>query len=400
MNQVNNTLDEVRIAVVGHIDHGKSTLVGRLLLSCAAVSDDRRNQMTADQDGLPIDLAFVTDQLRVERQQRITVDTAHAVLRTGRSAIVFIDTPGHRELVGNMLSGVGMAHAAVLVVDAAHGTQAQTGLHLDILQLLGIDMVVVCINKMDLVDYSNERFSEIRKEVGEMLNRRCLQELATVPVSASTGWNIIDRARELSEDHEPLLTVLSNIRRVPVVANQPVCLPVQDVLRHHHRQWLLGRIESGVIRVGDQIRMLPEGQEAVVKEICVGMQAVPSACAGASVAVDADWAGHRGNVAVGAQSTTVTTQAIQVRAMPVTQRAAAVEDSVLIRSGLGSGRGRIAAMTERKGSAIIDIDLELESAGIFDTSGHATSLSRVVIARRGKVWGVGTVVKSWGDDAK
>lgn len=298
-------LGVLRFITAGSVDDGKSTLIGRLLYDSRAVLSDQlgalsraKNKRTA---GDEIDLAQLTDGLEAEREQGITIDVAYRYFATARRKFIIADTPGHEQYTRNMVTGASTAHAAIILVDATRVTfdgdrtelLAQTKRHSAIVKLLGIQHVIVAINKMDLVAYSETVFDRIRDAYRELATRIGLENVIFVPVSALKGDNVVDPSERMPwYAGGPLLTTLELLPVTRKIGE--LRLPVQWVARQDGSQaddfrGYMGRIESGEIRVGQAIRVLPRGIDAEVAEIIVpvtgGTASVARAVAGQCVTV-------------------------------------------------------------------------------------------------------------------
>ncbi|MGI4859258.1 MAG: sulfate adenylyltransferase subunit 1 [Janthinobacterium lividum] len=298
-------LGVLRFITAGSVDDGKSTLIGRLLYDSRAVLSDQlgalaraKNKRTA---GDEIDLAQLTDGLEAEREQGITIDVAYRYFATARRKFIIADTPGHEQYTRNMVTGASTAHAAIILVDATRVTfdgdhtelLAQTKRHSAIVKLLGIQHVIVAINKMDLVDYSETVFDRIRDAYRELATRIGLENVIFVPVSALKGDNVVDPSERMPwYAGGPLLTTLELLPVTRKVGE--LRLPVQWVARQDGSQaddfrGYMGRIESGEIHVGQAIRVLPRGIDAEIAEIIVpvtgGTASVDRAVAGQCVTV-------------------------------------------------------------------------------------------------------------------
>ncbi len=260
----------MNIVIVGHVDHGKSTLVGRLFYDTNSLPEGRYDAVArvCEDTGKPFELAFLLDALEEERDQGITIDTAQAQFHTALRDYVLIDAPGHKEFLKNMVTGASSAEAAILLIDAAEGVQEQSRRHGYILHLLGIKQVTVAINKMDLVGYSQEVFEKVRDEYIEFLKQLGVHPASVIPVSAREGDNIASKSDKMSWYTGPsIIEALDNFTTRPSREFQPLRFPVQDVYKFDHRRIVAGRIESGTIGVGDKIVFSPSGHHAVVKTI-------------------------------------------------------------------------------------------------------------------------------------
>ncbi len=262
--------NQLSLVVVGHVDHGKSTLIGRLFYDTGSLPEGKYEQLVAvaQRRGVPFEFANLMDALQAERDQNITIDTSQIWFRTSKREYVIIDAPGHKEFVKNMVTGAARADAALIIIDASEGVQEQTRRHGYLLRLIGVRQVVVVVNKMDLVDYSQEIFDAVSTEYRQFLAGIGVQAQVILPVSARLGDNIASRGEHLSWfDGPSVLTALDAIPDAAEVTDQPLRFPIQDVYRFDHRRILAGRIEAGTLRVGDQLLFLPSGRTSVVRSI-------------------------------------------------------------------------------------------------------------------------------------
>jgi bifunctional enzyme CysN/CysC len=262
--------DRLRLVVVGHVDHGKSTLIGRLLHDTGSFLDGKYEQLVAAaaRRGVPFEFANLTDALQAERDQNITIDTAQIWFQTARRQYVLIDAPGHKEFVKNMVTGAASADAALIIIDAQEGVQEQSRRHAYLLKLLGIEQVAVVVNKLDLVGYSSDVFARIVADYGEFLSSIGMTARAFVPVSARHGDNVAAPSPRTSWYSGGTIVDLLDGFTTPVSdTSKPLRLAVQDVYRFDHRRIVAGRVESGTIRVGDRLIFLPSGKQSTVKTI-------------------------------------------------------------------------------------------------------------------------------------
>jgi len=299
-------LGVLRFITAGSVDDGKSTLIGRLLYDSKAVLSDQLSALSRAKMkrtvGEEIDLSLLTDGLEAEREQGITIDVAYRYFATAKRKFIIADTPGHEQYTRNMVTGASTAHAAIILVDATRVTfengQAvllpQTKRHSAIVKLLGLQHVIVAINKMDLVEYSETRFNEIRDAYVQLAQQLGLSGVRFVPVSALKGDNIV-RASERMPWYagEALLDVLEALP-VAQPTGEALRFPVQWVARQDGAsaddfRGYMGRVEAGEVRVGDVVTVLPAGREATVAEIVApvvgGTAAVTRAFAGQTVTI-------------------------------------------------------------------------------------------------------------------
>ncbi|HVC20329.1 MAG TPA: adenylyl-sulfate kinase [Vicinamibacterales bacterium] len=262
--------ERLRLVVVGHVDHGKSTLIGRLLHDTGSLPDGKYEQLAAAaaRRGVPFEFANLTDALQAERDQNATIDTAHVGFRTARRECVLIDAPGHREFLKNMVTGAAAADAAIVIVDAQEGVREQSRRHGTLLKLLGIEQVAVAVNKLDLVEYAQAAFERIAGDYTAFLAGLGITPRAVVPISARFGDNIAARSARTPWYAGGTIVDLIDAFTVPRPAvDRPLRLPLQAVYRFDHRRILAGRLESGTLRVGDRLLFLPSGKQSTVKTI-------------------------------------------------------------------------------------------------------------------------------------
>jgi sulfate adenylyltransferase subunit 1 len=276
--------EQIRFMTAGSVDDGKSTLIGRLLLDSKALM---RDQAIAP-DGEEIDLAALTDGLEAERAQGITIDVAYRYFATPQTSFIIADAPGHEQYTRNMVTAASVSDVAVLVIDVARVENGllkpQTRRHAAVAALMGLDLIVA-VNKMDLINWSQERFEEVRTAFGDVAGILGLRDIAFVPVSAKRGDNIVHRGGADWYDGPTLVELLEGAQARASQTNG-LRLPVQVVLRHGGTRYYAGRIESGAIRPGDKVRVGPAAVEASVAQVRVGGVGVARAEAGASVAVE------------------------------------------------------------------------------------------------------------------
>jgi bifunctional enzyme CysN/CysC len=287
----------LRIATAGSVDDGKSTLLGRLLYDSKQIFEDTLEQVTAASDakGSEFDLSLITDGLRAEREQGITIDVAYRHFATPRRAFILADTPGHVRYTRNMVTGASTADLALVLVDARNGVVQQSRRHLFIASLLRIPHVIVCVNKMDLVDYDEGVFEGICDEVRAFASRLELTDLSFIPISALQGDNVVEPSQKMLWYGGPPL--LYQLEHVQVVSDRnliDVRLPVQWVIRPGPGEadggyrGYAGKVASGVLRVGDEVRILPSGETSRVKAIENFGTAMREAYPPLSVAVQLD----------------------------------------------------------------------------------------------------------------
>lgn len=262
--------EQLKIVIVGHVDHGKSTFVGRLLYDTGSLPEGKFEQLeaVAKRRGTPFEWANLMDALQAERDQNITIDTAQIWFRTARRQYVIIDAPGHKEFLKNMITGAANAEAALLVIDAHEGVQEQSRRHGYLLNLLGIRQIAVLVNKMDLEDYSEARFRQVESEFRAFLKAAGIEPRFFIPMAAKHGDNIAARSPKMPWwTGETVLEALDEFKLADPPTLQPLRLPIQDIYRFDERRILAGRIESGTLKVGDRLLFTPGNKISTVKTI-------------------------------------------------------------------------------------------------------------------------------------
>jgi bifunctional enzyme CysN/CysC len=260
----------LRVVFVGHVDHGKSTLIGRILHDTASLPDGRIDMIkqTCAAQGMEFEFAFLLDVLLEEQQQNVTIDTTQIPFRTKKRRYAIIDAPGHKEFLKNMITGASSADAAVLVIAANEGVREQSRRHAYLLGLLGIKQVIVIVNKMDLADFSEKRFQEIEKEYRKFLVDLTLEAREFIPASAKLGENVAQRGKEMKWYRGPtVLEALDRTERRAPLGDLPLRFCVQDVYRLDDRRIIAGRIETGKLRVGDDLIFSPANKSSKVQTI-------------------------------------------------------------------------------------------------------------------------------------
>jgi sulfate adenylyltransferase large subunit len=258
----------LRLATAGSVDDGKSTLIGRLLHDSKAILADQYADLNG-RDG-ELDLSRLTDGLRAEREQGITIDVAYRYFATPARDFILADTPGHVQYTRNMVTGASTADVAIVLVDARHGVVEQTKRHAFIASLLGIPHLLVAVNKMDLVEYSEERFDEIVRDFCAFRGQLSSRDIAYIPISALQGDNVVEPSDAMPwYGGEPLLRHLEGIDPADDRNLDDLRFPVQLVIRSEGNDFrgYAGQVASGVVRPGDRVRVLPSGVESTVAAI-------------------------------------------------------------------------------------------------------------------------------------
>ena len=284
----------LRFTTAGSVDDGKSTLIGRLLYDSKSIFEDQLEavQNTSKKRGQEgVDLALFTDGLKDEREQGITIDVAYRYFTTPERKFIIADTPGHIQYTRNMVTGASTANAAVILIDARHGVIEQTKRHTFIASLLQIPHIIVCVNKMDLVDHKKEVYNKIVTQFEEFASKLDIQDIRFIPISALNGDNVVNRSENLNWfQGAPLLHELETLHISSDINKIDTRFPVQTVLRPQREGYIdyrgyAGRLASGILRKGDEVSVLPSGFTSKIKSINAGEKEVEEAFAPMSIAV-------------------------------------------------------------------------------------------------------------------
>ena len=406
-----STRSLVRIVIVGHVDHGKSTLIGRLLHETGSLPDGKLDNLKAvsARRGADFEWSFLLDALQTERDQGITIDTSQIRFRTPSRDVVLIDAPGHAEFLRNMITGAAQADAAILIVDAAEGIRDQTRRHGYLLHLLGVRQVAVVINKMDRVDYSAARFEDIRAELAGL----GLKPAAVIPISARHGDGVTRRTAPIAwYDGPTVLEALDSFVPARPLDQLPLRFPVQAVYRMDYRI-IAGRIESGRLTVGDEIAVMPAGKVARVKSIeawpaADGLPPIESAGAGHSIGItlDRELFVDRGDMIATQSATPQTGRTLWARVFWLHPSPLGIGARVVVRSGTADTIGVVRAINNAVDPANlklvahdtlapnhvgdVEIALVLPIAADRHTDNPATG--RIVIDFAGRIAGGGLIL--------
>lgn len=266
--------ETMNIVIVGHVDHGKSTIIGRLMADTHSLPDGKLEQVKAscERNSKPFEYAFLLDALIDEQDQGITIDSARVFFKTHKRNYIIIDAPGHIEFLKNMISGAARAESALLVIDANEGVQENSRRHGYMLSMLGIKQIAVLVNKMDLVGYSQEKFNEIEKEYREFLKSINVEPFCFIPVSGMMGDNIAELSSNmLWYKEQTVLDVLDRFPKEAAPVDKPFRMPVQGVYKFTRfgdsRRIVAGTVNSGKLNVGDEVVFYPSGKKSKVKSI-------------------------------------------------------------------------------------------------------------------------------------
>ncbi|MDD6553551.1 MAG: sulfate adenylyltransferase subunit CysN [Prevotellaceae bacterium] len=284
----------LRFSTAGSVDDGKSTLIGRLLYDSKSIFEDQLEAVEAaskSRGNEEVNLALLTDGLRAEREQGITIDVAYRYFATPRRKFIIADTPGHVQYTRNMVTGASTAGLSIILVDARHGVLEQTVRHSYISSLLGIPNIVVAINKMDLVDFSEEVFEKIKADYNKMSETLNIKNVVFIPISAKDGDNVVNKSDRMPwYTGKPLLEYLETVPVGHKSISPEFRFPVQYVIRPISDQYrdfrgYAGRVSGGAIHVGDRVRVLPSGLESTVKRLSQAKDELQEAFAPLSITI-------------------------------------------------------------------------------------------------------------------
>ena len=317
----NNQL--LRFTTAGSVDDGKSTLIGRLLYDSKSIFEDQLEaiESTSKKKGYDgVDLALFTDGLRDEREQGITIDVAYRYFTTPKRKFIIADTPGHIQYTRNMVTGASTANVATILIDARHGVVEQTKRHTFIASLLQIPHIIVCVNKMDLVDFSEEVFNSIVTDFEKISSKMLVKDVRFIPVSALLGDNVVNRSENMKwYQGAPMLHTLETMHISSDVNKVDARFPIQSVLRpqsesHRDYRGYVGRVSSGVFRKGDEVTVMPSGFTSQIKSIDTFDKELEEAYAPMSVSItlEDDIDVSRGDMIVRSNNKPEPTQDVEV----------------------------------------------------------------------------------------
>ena len=265
MKDINDTL---KVVLVGHVDHGKSTLIGRMIYDLDQIKDGKYQELKniSEKRGMSFEWAFLTDALQTERNQGITIDTSQILLKSKKRNYVLVDAPGHIEFLKNMITGASTAEIAILLVDVTEGVKEQTKKHTQILHLLGLSNIIILINKMDKINYDVNKFNEVKNSVKELFFSLNLSSKFIVPVSAKNGDNIHKKSKRMSWYKDlSVIKTLDNLECNKNLCQKNLRLVVQDIYKKLDKRIVVGKVYTGELKVGDQIILSPSESLSAIK---------------------------------------------------------------------------------------------------------------------------------------
>jgi len=356
-------MDVLSFVIVGHVDHGKSTLIGRLLYDTESLPPDKIEEIkkASSGQGRRTEFAYLLDHLEEERKQGITIDTTQVFFKTHKRRYVIIDAPGHVEFVKNMITGASQAEAAVLIIDAVEGVKEQTRRHSYMLSLLGLNQVVVVLNKMDSVNFSQERFEAVRKDAGEWLESINVEPMLYIPISAIEGDNVAGKSENMNWYTGPtFLESLDTMQNKQPPEGKPMLFPIQDVYKIDDKRINVGRVEAGVIAEGDEVKILPTGEITKVSSIQRFLEERNEAIASESIGMTTTDSVFldRGNIVCVPGSEPVLTDTISANMFWMTKRPFDADMKLTIRCATQETSCKIEKINKRINSSTLEVIAE------------------------------------------
>jgi bifunctional enzyme CysN/CysC len=414
--------DHLSLVVVGHVDHGKSTLIGRLLFDTHSVAEGKKEAIEAASkaEGMEFEYAFLLDALLEEQAQNVTMDTTRVPFRTPRRSFTIIDAPGHKEFLKNMITGAASADAAILIVDAKQGLREQTKRHGYLLSLLGLKQVIVAVNKMDLVGYDQGVFNRIRSELADFLGRLNVRPAHFVPIAAKLGQGLLQRAGETPWYRGPaLLEALEDCHATPPVAGAPLRLTVQDIYRFDARRIVAGLVEAGSLSVGDPIEFHPGGKRSRVETIESwpesNFRGPLTAGSSAAITLEDELFVERGQIGAPPDAVPATAREFTARVFWLHAEPLRVGETVPLRLGTQQVEARLVAVarvldavtlaasaepaSEVKRHEVAELQLRVRRPLAFDAGGKIPPLGRFVLMRGRRIAGGGVIDSAVSADA-
>lgn len=380
------------VTLLGHKDHGKSTLIGRLLFDTKSVMADRVEDVRAASHALgkPFEYAFLLDSFQEEREDGMTIDVIHAQIKGTRRFYDCIDVPGHEELIKNMLTGASHADAGILIASAKEGIEEQTGQHVRLAHWLGLDQLIVAVNKMDLVGYEQRAFEEMKQDIAALVDGGLRDRISYIPISAYEGENVVTRSSRMNWYTGPtLFELMEALTRQSSLAELPLRLPVQGVYPGADGARIIGgRIESGSLRVGQSVCFVPSGAKATVTAIVTSAPAAAGASAGDNIGFVCDPSPSsikRGEVVCSADALAGTRREIQSHAIFLES----VPTRLAVECGTGHTAADVAPLSPAEIGEVGRIALRFAEPLVVERA--RTSLGRVALKHLGKIVGVAVV---------
>ncbi len=403
----------LKIVFVGHVDHGKSTLIGRILHDTGSLPEGKIEEIkkASEAEGMEFEFAFLLDALLEEQKQNVTIDTTEIPFRTARRRYAIIDAPGHKEFLKNMITGASRADAAILVIGADEGVREQSRRHAYLLSMLGVNQVIVVVNKMDLIDYSEKRFREIEQDYRKFLQQLGLNALTFIPASAKQGENVARAGMKMKwYCAANVLEALDLLEPQKRDVDFPLRFCVQDVYRFDGRRIIAGRIETGKVRVGDELIFSPANKSSVVASIeCWNAPSNGPGIAGDSIGITLSEQifVERGYVASHQNETPIETNRFHADLFWITREPLRVGHFYDLRLATQQVKCQIVSIEQVIDSATLEtksdqreqlerneigrLTIQTRSPLVIDNYDRVPNLGRFVIVDDGKICGGGTI---------
>ena len=408
------SLVSLKVVFVGHVDHGKSTLIGRILHDTDSLPEGKIESIekACAAEGMEFEYAFLLDALLEEQEQNITIDTTQIPFRTAQRQYMIIDAPGHKEFLKNMITGASSADAAILVIAANEGVQEQSRRHAYLLSLLGIRQIVVVVNKMDLAGYEEKRFQEIEREYRAFLSELGLKARVFVPASAKHGENVAQKSAQKMKWHRgpSVIEAFDQLEAPKAPIELPLRFCVQDVYRFDERRIIAGRIETGVLRVGDSLVFSPANKSSTVATIERWNAApIDKAIAGDSIGITLreQIFVERGYVASHGNDTPIETNRFHADVFWMANEPLRMDVPYTLRLATQELKGRVVAINQIMDSSTLGINtaarkdvarnevgritIQTRAAVVLDNHDRLPNLGRFVIVDEGRIGGGGIV---------
>ena len=401
----------MEIVIVGHVDHGKSTLIGRLLYDTHSISSDQIEELKKASRNTEnnMEFAFLLDHLSEEREQGITIDTTQTVIKTKKRELVIIDAPGHVEFVRNMVTGAARAECAILIIDAKEGVKEQTRRHAYILSLLGIKKLIVVINKMDLIDYDEERYRQVVTQAKEVLAALNLVADIFIPVSALAGENVTEKSTQMQwYEGESVLSCLEQLE-MPHKNEGSTIYPVQDVYKINGKRIAVGMVEEGSLSVGDEIVIAQTMQRTQIASIEKFGQTCSCAQEGEAIGITTNDAVYleRGSIICNKEDNLTKTNRFYASVFWMENMPLSIDEKIIIQCSRQQMTGTVKQILSKQNTATLENEemnlekinyldaaevlIEMKNPLILSECSKQISLGRFVIIRDMKICGGGII---------
>jgi len=405
---------KLNIVFVGHVDHGKSTLIGRILFDTNSLPEQKISEVKTicEQQGRPFEFAFLMDHMVEEREQNITIDTAQIFFKTKSRDYVIIDAPGHVEFTKNMITGASQAEAAILIVDANEGVQEQTKRHAKFLSLLGLNQVIVVLNKMDQIKYKEERFKEVEKNLQDFLGKIDISPSFIIPISAFEGDNVTKLSDKMPwYQGKTIIDALDTFKQTKGTAEQSLRFPVQDLYKVGDKRIIVGQVASGTIRKGDEVVFSPKNTQSKIKTIEKLDQQLEEAVTGENIGLTLEdpLFIDRGDIASLANDLPKTTTKIKGNIFWMSKKPLSLNDSLTLQCATQETGITIKKITNRIDSSTLEIvadesnelkiteiatvTIQTDNEIVIDNFNEVPELGRFTLIRDGAVVAGGIIIK-------